>query len=567
MLDALKRLLGSDDPSSPSHAFRVEDETVVEDVFAGIEVGDGYSYLLAASSTAQLLRLVTPALTGAAVYVDRIPDPTGANRVYLRDEETYPGNMWLYLGPLAEVMPWLERVANGSDASEPPQRDLDEWENDTTSGNVVLERLLEEELPELWRSGPRGGDVEAIDDADRAPGWQRRRCLAALAAVAASGRLPPNVDTPDFSDGQRRFVAHLHKLAGDLPEGLRASVTKLGETPLDALADHLEITSEAAPIDRLGPNDALIAVRSANVGWVDLLMASGQYQHVPEPPYTPGLEFAGEVVAVGDEANLVAGTRVIANGLRTGPRSLGEHRRWGGFASYAIAPADALLPLPDTLSFDEGACLFGGAITAYHALITRADVKRGESVLVLGATGSTGLAAVSLAKRLGATVIAVGRTEAKLEVTKTYGADHLVVLDEPAALRDRVKALTDGRGADVVYDAVGGELSMHALRAARFGARFVVVGWASTPFAGRAQAANVLPTNLILMKSIDVLGSPAAIAAHRDPALAEKRLEDILAWAKDLRPHVAASFALTELSVALEAKWSGKHPGNVVVRP
>lgn len=352
-----------------------------------------------------------------------------------------------------------------------------------------------------------------------------------------------------------------------MTEGRRYVVTALGDTPLDTFARHLRREDQAQPVpSRL--DDVVVRVRSAAVGWVDLLMASGQYQHVPEPPYTPGLEYAGVVAAVGAQVrDLAVGDAVVADGMSTGPRSLGDHRRWGGFASWAVAPASALIPLPSGLSFDEGACLLGGAETAWHALVHRARLQPGESVLVLGATGSTGLATVRLAKHLGATVIAVGRTPEKLQAAASCGADHLVTTDG-GRLRDQVKALTGGRGADVVYDAVGGELSAEALRACAFGARFLVVGWAATPFVARGgRDPNVLPTNLILMKGIDVLGSPAAIAAHRDPALRASRLSEIRSRADALRPHVGATFPLDELPSALQAKWEGRFPGNVVVHP
>jgi NADPH2:quinone reductase len=344
--------------------------------------------------------------------------------------------------------------------------------------------------------------------------------------------------------------------------GRRAVVTALGATPLETFERHLQIVPQALPDP--AEDEVVIAVRSAAVGWVDLVMASGQYQHVPEPPYTPGLEYAGEVQRVGSGVSGVRpGDRVLVDGMATGPRSLGAHRREGGFGSFAVAPASAVIPLPEGLSYDEGACLLGGFETAWHALVHRARVKPGETVLVLGASGSTGLAAVQVAKKLGATVIAAGRSREKLAAARE--ADHLVGVD---ALRDEVKALAP-RGVDVVYDAVGGPISVEALRACAFGARFVVVGWSSTPFVARGgRDPNVLPTNLILMKSIDVLGSPAAIAAHRDPALRQVRLDQILAWAREgLRPHVGAVYPFEGLKEALTAKWEGRHPGNVVIRP
>lgn len=355
--------------------------------------------------------------------------------------------------------------------------------------------------------------------------------------------------------------------------GTHAIVRALATSPDEGI-EQIAIEPQSPPDpSALGAGDVVLAVRSANVGWVDVLMTSGQYQHVPEPPYTPGLELAGEVVWCGANVGGVhVGASVIADGLETGPRSLGAYRRWGGFASWAVAPAHALIPLPVGFSFDEGACLLGGAETAYHALVYRAKVRAGETVLVLGATGSTGLAAVAMARLLGARVIAVGRSEAKLEHAREAGAHELIAVgsDARSVLRDEVKRATAGRGADVIYDPIGGEASVAALRAAAFGARFVVVGWSSTPLVARGgRDANTLPTNLILMKSIDVLGSPAAIAVHRDRSIRTERLAQILAWAAagELRPRIGAAFELHELREALRAKWTSRYPGNVVVHP
>src|SRR6185503_8825773 len=170
--------------------------------------------------------------------------------------------------------------------------------------------------------------------------------------------------------------------------GRRAVVDALGATPLEAL-ERIRTEPQARPDPAtLAPDDVVVAVKSAAIGWVDLLMASGQYQHVPAPPYTPGLEYAGEVVWCGEAVDgLEVGDRVIADGLETGPRSLGAHRSWGGLASYAVAPVRGLIPLPTAFSFDEGACFLGGAETVDHALVHRARLRAGETVLVLGATG------------------------------------------------------------------------------------------------------------------------------------------------------------------------------------
>lgn len=365
--------------------------------------------------------------------------------------------------------------------------------------------------------------------------------------------------------------------------GLHAVLDAFGESPPDALARGLlRLRAQARPDPAdLGPDDVIVAVRSAQVGWVDLLMTSGQYQHMVRPPYTPGLEYAGDVIWAGAGAagRWPLGARVIADGLNTGPRSLGAYQRWGGFATWAVAPATALRPLPVGWSYDEGACFLGSFETAWHCLVARGRLAAGETLLVHGASGATGLAAVQLGKRLGATVIATGRDPGKLAEVLDAGADHVVRTvgsgeGGVAPFREEVKGLTGGRGVDVVYDGVGGAISRESLRCVRFGARFLIVGWASTPDVARgggrrgAPNANVLPTNLILMKGLDVLGCPTAIATHADPRLRAERLEalDALVGA-GLRPHVGATWPLAELHDALQAKWRSAFVGGGVVRP
>ncbi len=357
--------------------------------------------------------------------------------------------------------------------------------------------------------------------------------------------------------------------------GRRVVIREFGETPLDAIEHQLVIEDQPPPDPTtLGPKDAIVEVESAAVGWVDLLMTSGQYQHMPSPPYCPGLEYAGVVAWVGPEVeNVAIGDAVIADGLLTGPRSLGPHQRWGGFASYAVAPAGALLPLPSGWSFDQGCNLLGNYETAYHCLITCGGLRAGETVLINGATGSTGLAAVHIAKLVGATVIATGRSQAKLEQVAAQGADHVLTTED--GLRDRVKALTGGRGVDVVYDGVGGPLSIESLRCTDFGARFLIVGWAATPFVAKGKGqrgapnVNVLPTNLILMKGLHVIGCPTAIATHRDPSIRAARLRQLLEWvaAGKLVPHVAERYPLSEIKAAMLAKWESRTVGGIVVHP
>ena len=342
---------------------------------------------------------------------------------------------------------------------------------------------------------------------------------------------------------------------------MRVIVSALGTDPMQALEAYATLEPQTPPTD-LGPRDVLIAVKSAQVGWVDLIMMAGQYQHLPKPPYTPGLEYAGVVAAAGADAAVSVGDPVMVDPFLAGPRSHGAYQTYGGFASYAVAPAEAVLPLPAALSFDEACNLLGNYETAYHCLVTRGRVAAGETVLIHGASGSTGLAAVHLAKLLGATVIATGRSAERLAIVKAQGADH--VLDSAQPLRDEVKALTGGRGVDVVYDGVGGDISVESLRCMRFGGRFLIVGWAATP-GGR----NMLPTNLIMMKGIDVLGCPTVISTVNDPSLRPPRLAQILAWAADgkIRPHVSHVFPLSDFKAALHAKWRGEIIGGCVLHP
>lgn len=368
-----------------------------------------------------------------------------------------------------------------------------------------------------------------------------------------------------------------------LPPGRRVVVSEYTDSPTAALASEtvLSLAPMAAPDPaERSPREVIVEVQAAHVGWVDLLMTSGQYQHMPEPPYTPGLEMAGAIAWKGSEVTgFEVGDRVLVDGFLAGPRSLGAYRRWGGFATWAVAPVEALVRIPGPLGVDEAASLLGAYETAYHCLITRGRLQAGETVLIHGASGATGLAAVHLAKLLGAKVIATGRSPAKLAVVAAQGADHVLAVTEADGtvrkFRDDVKALTSGAGVDVVYDAVGGEISLESLRCVKFGARFLVVGWASTPDVARGKGqrgapnANQLPTNLVMMKSLDVLGCPTAISTAFDPASRPPRLAQVLRWAEEgkIRPHVSHRFPLDQYREAMRARWTGEVIGGCVLHP
>ena len=372
---------------------------------------------------------------------------------------------------------------------------------------------------------------------------------------------------------------------GGIPQatGQRVILTHYADDPEQAIEQHLIIEEQPFPdTDRLQSTDVVVAVRSAAVGWVDLLMTSGLYQHMATPPYCPGLEYSGEIVWVGDDVApelISVGEAVLADGFLTGPRSLGQYQRWGGFATYAVAPASAVYRKPASFSFDQACSFLGNYETAYHCLIARGRLREGETVLIHGASGATGMAAVHLAKLCGARVVATGRSAEKLAVVSEQGADETILLqtqpDGSFGLREAVRACTAGQGVDLVYDGVGGPLSQESLRCVRFGARFLVVGWAATPFVakgrvkGKPANPNQLPTNLIMMKGVDVLGCPTAISTHHQPSIRKERLDRLMKWAHEgaINPISPATFELTDLRAALLAKWRSLYPGGCVLHP
>ncbi len=370
-----------------------------------------------------------------------------------------------------------------------------------------------------------------------------------------------------------------------MKEGLKVEVSEFAETPLEGIEHSTRIVKQLPPNpEELGESDVLIEVKSSALGWVDLIMTSGQYQHQPPLPYTPGLEYSGLVLSKGSaisDKRLRIGDEVMVDGFVSGPRSPGKYQIYGGFASYAIAPIKAIIAKPTELDFDQACNLLGSYETAYYCLVTNAELQAGETVLIHGASGATGMAAVHIAKLLGATVIATGRSDEKLAQVKAQGADHVINTaatnpeEKVRRFRGDVKELTEGKGVDVVYDGVGGAISEESLRCVRFGARFLIVGWAATPFVAKGKGkrgapnANRLPTNLILIKGLKVLGSPMVIGTQNNPEIRAKRLQDIFQWVKEgkIRPYVSSVFPLSEVKEAMKAKWHGKIVAGAAVRP
>lgn len=374
-------------------------------------------------------------------------------------------------------------------------------------------------------------------------------------------------------------------MMSDERSGERLVLTRYGQTREEAIDSVLRMERAPRPDGaQLRPHEALVEVRSSSVSYIDLLMMSGQYHTMLPLPCVPGMEYAGTVLATGDAvdpARLAVGDRVMSDFLVTGPRSLGEYQAQGGWQSWALAPADGLHRVPENLNFDQACNLLLNYETPYYAFVNRARLRAGETVLITGASGAAGMAAVQVAKILGATVIATGRSDEKLAQVARFGADHTINTSPRDGetgiprFRDEVKALTSGRGVDVVFDAVGGDVSKESMRCLDFGGRMVIVGWAeNTTVAqgggGRGSTnADHLPTNIMQMKGLYVMGSPMVIHSGREPSIRPPRLEKIFEWAREGRitPHVSDAYPLADYRAAMHAKRAGKTSGNSVLRP
>ena len=304
---------------------------------------------------------------------------------------------------------------------------------------------------------------------------------------------------------------------------------------------------ETGPSRPLKPREVRVAIRAAGLNFPDILMVAGEYQLKPELPFTPGVEAAGDVIEIDGSANgVTVGDKVIVK------------MRYGAYSDEAVVAASQLTPMPSTFDYAEAATFLAGHGTAYHALIDRGRVEPGEVLLVHGAGGGVGLAAVELGKMLGATVIAAASSEQKLEVARARGADHLILYPrEP--FRDAVKRVTDGRGVDVVFDPVGGEIFEDSLRCIAWGARVLVIG-----FTGGIGLAR---TNLLLIKGASVLGVRAGEAVRRNPALGQVRLKALLEWAEEgkLRPNVSHRLPLEDYAKAMRLLIDRKAIGRVAL--
>ena len=312
--------------------------------------------------------------------------------------------------------------------------------------------------------------------------------------------------------------------------------------------EHLEVREAAAPVPEA--DQVLLRVRAAGINFADSLQIAGTYQYRLAPPFIPGMEVAGEILQVG------AGVR---RELQVGQRVMAFMRGGGAFAEQAAVHSDWVIPVPDGMD-DVVAAGFPTVYgTSALALRDRGKLKSGETLLVLGAAGGVGLTAVELGRSMGATVIAAAGGPEKCAVAREHGAHHSIdYLTE--SIRDRVRALTDGAGADVVYDPVGGDAFDQALRAVNWHARMLVIGFAS----GRIQQ---VPANIVLVKNISVVGVVFGAEIQRNPGYGASFVSDAaeLFTQGRIRPRVGKTFPMEKAGEALQALLSRSVAGKVVL--
>ena len=303
-----------------------------------------------------------------------------------------------------------------------------------------------------------------------------------------------------------------------------------------------------------GEGEVVIAVKAAGVNFPDSLIIEDKYQFKPERPFAPGGEIAGIVEAVGPGVvNVKAGQRVIG--------SLG----WGGFAEKVKAQAARVLPIPDAMPFDEASAFILTYGTSYYALKDRGAVKSGEVVLVLGAAGGVGIAAIELAKAMGARTIAAVSSKSKAEFAKQAGADDTIIYPTGDLTRDQSKQLAEdfkrasGGGADVVYDSVGGAYCEPALRAMNWNGRYLVIGFpAGIP---------APPLNLTLLKSSSIIGVFWGASVAREPDLHKGNVRDLFKLYSEgkIKPRISARYPLAEGGKAIRALMDRSAQGKLVV--
>ncbi len=305
------------------------------------------------------------------------------------------------------------------------------------------------------------------------------------------------------------------------------------------------------PTPEPGPGEVRIAIRAASLNFPDILIVQGKYQVKPELPFVPGAEFSGIVEALGDGVStLKIGDAVAAMGSV------------GGFATHACVKATQLLPLPPGFAVEDGAAFALTYGTSHHALVDRAALKAGETVLVLGAAGGVGTSAIQVSKAVGARVIAAASSDEKCAFCRELGADETINYsgDSGNRLREQIKALTGGKGPDVVYDPVGGDLAEPVFRSIAWRGRYLVIGFAQ----GGIPA---LPFNLALLKGASIVGVFWGDFVRREPAASAQGMAELARWYAEgrIKPAIDQRLALRDLPQAYARMASRKVQGKVLI--
>jgi NADPH2:quinone reductase len=299
-----------------------------------------------------------------------------------------------------------------------------------------------------------------------------------------------------------------------------------------------------------GPGQIAIDVKAAGVNFPDVLIIQNKYQFKPELPFTPGSELSGIVRAVGEGViNAKVGDKVIA--------FIGQ----GAFAQQVLVPANAIIPMPPGMDFDTAAAITLTYGTSHHAVVDRAQLKAGETMLVLGAAGGVGLAAIEIGKALGARVIAAASTDEKLEICRQHGADACINYSTED-LREAIKIITNGKGPDVIYDPVGGIYAEPAFRSIAWRGRYLIVGFANGEI-------PKLPLNLMLLKGASLVGVFWGEFAKREPKANLVAMRELITWLAEgkIKPHISGRYALKDTAKALNDLAARKVTGKIVIQP
>lgn len=305
---------------------------------------------------------------------------------------------------------------------------------------------------------------------------------------------------------------------------------------------------EDIPSPTPGPTEVKLRVRACGVNFPDVLMIAGKYQFKPEMPFSPGAEMAGEIIEVGaDVKHLEVGMRVLC---MTGH---------GGMAEEVCVPASVAVPIPDGMEYTTAAAAMMTYGTSYHALKQRANLQPGESLLVLGAAGGVGLAAVELGALMGAEVTAAASSDEKLALAERYGAKHLIDYTK-TSLKATVKEMTGGKGVDVIYDPVGGELFDDCLRSLAWKGRLLVIGFA----AGEIPKA---PANLPLLKGSAIVGVFWGAFTQQEPEANQQNMQELVQWfmSGKLKPHIGDVLPLDRAAEAIGILANRRAMGKVVI--